>query len=92
MRLASALLLLLLQACWAAAQDDTAAVRTVAFQGEWTRRIWDSAPFTAQETGPGQTCPAGTPEWDLGPFPRRVMGALGLLEIPRLGSQLPGPP
>uniref|UniRef100_F6UW03 Collagen type VI alpha 1 chain n=1 Tax=Equus caballus TaxID=9796 RepID=F6UW03_HORSE len=32
MRLASALLLLLLQACWAAAQDDTAAVRTVAFQ------------------------------------------------------------
>lgn len=39
MRLPRALLPLLLQACWASAQDDTVASRAIAFQGEWTCRV-----------------------------------------------------
>lgn len=36
MRLPHALLPLLLQACWATAQDFPAADKAIAFQGEWT--------------------------------------------------------
>lgn len=39
MRLPRALLPLLLQACWASAQDDPVASRAIAFQGEWTCRV-----------------------------------------------------
>lgn len=42
MSLPRVLLALLLQACWATAQDDVAASRAIAFQGEWTCRVWDS--------------------------------------------------
>lgn len=80
MRLAHALLPLLLQACWAAAQDLPAAERAIAFQGEWTRRLCRG------ETGLGPASPL-----DL----RAGGGPRGGLEPPlgvQQGPRAVGPP
>lgn len=53
MRLAHALLPLLLQGCWTAAQDLPLAERAIAFQGEGTCHPYLRLLFAAGETGPG---------------------------------------
>ena len=59
MRLPRALLPLLLQACWASAQDDPLASRAIAFQGEWTCRVcWARPAWTRRIQREVQETPA----------------------------------
>lgn len=60
MKLARALLPLLLQACWATAQDDLIDTRAVAFQGERIRRVAHSG-RPAWSRRWVRSCPGGTP-------------------------------
>ena len=59
MKLARALLPLLLQACWATAQDDLIDTRAVAFQGERIRRVAHSG-RPAWSRRWVRSCPRGT--------------------------------
>lgn len=93
MRLAHALLPLLLQACWATAQDLPAAERVIAFQGEWTCRISNCAFCCWVRQGPDQThaAPSGTLVSSLNV--RAIDGGLvRVLGIPQLGVPFPVTP